>query len=486
MEGKLSLVGSKAFHRRTFLGLGCLLVVLTCLVVSPRCVQAQESYIVINIPTFTLALYENSTLVRTYPIAVGNRFSPSRIGKTEIINKVVNPTYYPPNWYEKGLEPIPPGPDNPVGTRWLGLGFPGYGIHGTNAPGSIGKDVSLGCIRMHNADVEELATRVRIGTPVYFVYEPIVVKREVPGSDYLIAVYPDIYQRGVISLEHALEILAEAGVEGDIDTAVLAEFLHLADGKDKPVPYRTTLRWKGQELGRAVVLGEEIYVLPETLKDIVNWRVDSSVAGASPVVLPTRRLAGRNHVLLQAAANHLGAIVTGGKEGVELTTITVAAKGEEKALWPRLVDRDLLVPVEAAAALVGANVRGQGRSQYGRLQRVAAMLGAQAQWQWPQEKATIAFPTVELEGNIVGHGLIGYGEIWLPLNPIRALLPQLEMKVLGEVVWLELQGGGAGFAAWRRQEQLYVPFSKVAPLMTHWIFAWDPNHNRIKLWRWDR
>jgi hypothetical protein len=58
------------------------------------------------------------------------------------------------------------GPANPLGTRWMGLGYKGYGIHGTNMPLSIGKAASHGCIRMRNQDVEDLFERVQIGDPV--------------------------------------------------------------------------------------------------------------------------------------------------------------------------------------------------------------------------------------------------------------------------------------------------------------------------------
>ena len=61
---------------------------------------------------------------------------------------------------------MPPGPDNPLGTRWMGLTAPGVGIHGTDAPASIGYSVSHGCIRMQIPEAEWLFERVQIGTPV--------------------------------------------------------------------------------------------------------------------------------------------------------------------------------------------------------------------------------------------------------------------------------------------------------------------------------
>ena len=66
---------------------------------------------------------------------------------------------------------IPPGPGNPVGTRWIGLDKKGYGIHGTNAPHSIGKAASHGCIRMRQHDLEELFATVRGGDQVEIIGE---------------------------------------------------------------------------------------------------------------------------------------------------------------------------------------------------------------------------------------------------------------------------------------------------------------------------
>jgi len=76
---------------------------------------------------------------------------------------VANPTYHHDG------KTIPPGPHNPVGTRWMGLSIKGYGIHGTNEPKSIGKAASHGCIRMAKADLEELYPLVQVGDTVEIV-----------------------------------------------------------------------------------------------------------------------------------------------------------------------------------------------------------------------------------------------------------------------------------------------------------------------------
>ena len=124
--------------------------------------------VVVNIPAMSLELFENNELVRSYRIAVGKRSTPTPIGTFRIANQAKNPTWYGPN-----KEVVKPGPANPVGTRWIGLDKKGYGIHGTNAPKSIGRAASHGCIRMRRQDVEELFTLVRVGDGVTIVYETV-------------------------------------------------------------------------------------------------------------------------------------------------------------------------------------------------------------------------------------------------------------------------------------------------------------------------
>jgi len=116
--------------------------------------------VVISIPDRKLALIENDQIVRIYPVAVGAPVSPSPVGSFSIVNRVANPTYY------KTGKVIGPGSANPVGTRWIGLSAKGYGIHGTDAPASIGFAKSHGCIRLRNRDIEQLFDRVRAGDVV--------------------------------------------------------------------------------------------------------------------------------------------------------------------------------------------------------------------------------------------------------------------------------------------------------------------------------
>jgi len=116
----------------------------------------------------TLRLYNGRRLVRAFPVATGQSIYPTPAGVWSIASKQRNPWWYPPTYdtWAKGLKPVPPGPSNPLGTRWMGLTAPGVGIHGTDADTSIGYSASHGCIRMHVPDAEWLFERVPVGTPV--------------------------------------------------------------------------------------------------------------------------------------------------------------------------------------------------------------------------------------------------------------------------------------------------------------------------------
>jgi lipoprotein-anchoring transpeptidase ErfK/SrfK len=116
--------------------------------------------IIVSVPDRKLALVEDGVVKAVFPVAVGKERTPSPSGSFRIVNRVSNPTYY----HEGKV--IPPGPANPVGTRWMGLSDRGYGIHGTNVPGSIGKAASHGCIRMAKRDLERLFAMVRVGDEV--------------------------------------------------------------------------------------------------------------------------------------------------------------------------------------------------------------------------------------------------------------------------------------------------------------------------------
>lgn len=129
--------------------------------------MALGGQVVVDLGDLHLYLYRGDKLYRSYRIAVGQPAYPTPTGSFVVVNKQVDPTWIPPDSdWARGAEPIPPGPDNPLGTRWIGLSYPGVGIHGTPDDASIGSYASHGCIRMHIPDVEDLYERVVVGMPV--------------------------------------------------------------------------------------------------------------------------------------------------------------------------------------------------------------------------------------------------------------------------------------------------------------------------------
>lgn len=127
--------------------------------------------IVIRRESKELRLYAGATLKRVFHVATGQSSYPTPLGRWTIVNKQRDPWWYPPQGsaWAAGKEPVPPGPGNPLGTRWMGLSAPLVGIHGTPDAASIGYSASHGCVRMLISQAEWLFDRVEIGTPVFIV-----------------------------------------------------------------------------------------------------------------------------------------------------------------------------------------------------------------------------------------------------------------------------------------------------------------------------
>jgi lipoprotein-anchoring transpeptidase ErfK/SrfK len=129
-----------------------------------------RAVIVIDRAKNMLFLYKDTKPWRTFKVATGQAAYPTPQGRFEIVVKWTNPWWYPPaSPWAAGESPVPPGPGNPLGTRWMGLSASGVGIHGTPRPESLGYSLSHGCIRMLIPQAEWLFERVGIGTPVFIV-----------------------------------------------------------------------------------------------------------------------------------------------------------------------------------------------------------------------------------------------------------------------------------------------------------------------------
>jgi lipoprotein-anchoring transpeptidase ErfK/SrfK len=126
--------------------------------------------IVIHRGSNRLNLFRGAKPWRSFRVATGQAQYPTPTGSFRIVVMQRNPWWRPPDSdWAKGLDPIPPGPGNPLGTRWMGLSAPLVGIHGTPDAASIGYSASHGCIRMLISDATWLFDHVRIGTTVLIV-----------------------------------------------------------------------------------------------------------------------------------------------------------------------------------------------------------------------------------------------------------------------------------------------------------------------------
>ena len=127
--------------------------------------------LVIQTASHRLSFYEGPTLVNSFTVATGQSAYPTPSGQWTVVDMQRDPWWIPPPnaAWAQGAKPIPPGPGNPLGTRWMGLSAPGVGIHGTPDAASLGYSQSHGCIRMAIPDAEWVFTRVHIGTPVFTV-----------------------------------------------------------------------------------------------------------------------------------------------------------------------------------------------------------------------------------------------------------------------------------------------------------------------------
>jgi lipoprotein-anchoring transpeptidase ErfK/SrfK len=133
--------------------------------------DAFGTVLVVRTGTNVLEVYKGQRLVRTFGVATGSPEFATPTGRTSVTLKRYRPTWVNPgsDWGKSMPAKIGPGPDNPLGTRALNLGFPNIRIHGTPAASSIGYSVSHGCIRMRMPDVEALYDMVPQGATVFIV-----------------------------------------------------------------------------------------------------------------------------------------------------------------------------------------------------------------------------------------------------------------------------------------------------------------------------
>ncbi len=157
--------------------------------------------ITINVPQRMLFYFREGRLVRHFPVGLGRPDRPTPTGPFKIVAKIENPTWYvPPSIQDERQREgqvvktcVPAGPDNPLGTHWLGLSIPRFGIHGTNDPTGIYRFDLYGCIVGNNEDVAQLFDDVAVGTAGVLVYRRLLIARV--GDQIFLEDHPDIYRR---------------------------------------------------------------------------------------------------------------------------------------------------------------------------------------------------------------------------------------------------------------------------------------------------
>jgi len=248
--------------------------------------QAHKMKIMINIPSRLLTLFSDDKAVRMYAVGIGRIDSPKPVGEYQILSKEVNPT-----WIKPGEEvvKIESGPDNPLGYRWMQIEG-NYGIHGTNQPNSIGGYVSNGCIRMREADVEELYDLVPIGTPVSIIYKRLVIEK---SSDKVVTfyIYPDEYHSQPLDIQAVNKKLAEFGVDRFVSDEKISDKLLAVNGEATFIGKAFSVMVKDQKLDTAgVVQGGMVYlpVIPiaSELKVAVTWNKDSRLLSTAYGTVP--------------------------------------------------------------------------------------------------------------------------------------------------------------------------------------------------------
>jgi L,D-transpeptidase ErfK/SrfK len=195
--------------------------------------EAEPEGLVINVPEMRLYDYTRGPEPEIYAVAVGDPEDPTPIGDFVVGQKRIDPAWNVPESIreEKPELPavVPPGPDNPLGSRWLTIGSSSYGIHGTNVRWSIGRLATHGCVRLYEEDVLELYERVPEGTRLQIVYQPFKWGRE--GGRLVLEAHPDLYGQVPDRLAAALSALGAQGLLDALDLARVWRVVEEARGE---------------------------------------------------------------------------------------------------------------------------------------------------------------------------------------------------------------------------------------------------------------
>ncbi len=197
---------------------------------------ANGAALIINIPQRMLFHFVDGELLHAFPIAAGQPGWKTPLGDFTVVTVEENPTWdVPPSIQEEMrrsgkpvVTKVPPSPDNPLGEYWIGLSMPGIGIHGTNAPASIYKLVTHGCIRVHPDLIEDLFHEIEPGIKGRIIYKPTLVTRI--GSSVFVESHPDAYKKESDPMAGVLDKARREGFLNLMDVAVVKETIRKHEG----------------------------------------------------------------------------------------------------------------------------------------------------------------------------------------------------------------------------------------------------------------
>ncbi len=197
--------------------------------------NADPAGLVINVPEMRLYDFTAGPEPEVFAIAIGDAFDPTLLGEYRVGAKRENPTWHVPKSIlderPDQTPVVPPGPDNPLGSRWMTIGSTTYGIHGTNVRWSIGRLATHGCIRLYEDEIQRLYERIPSGTRLQILYQPYKWGRD--GATLHLEAHPDPYARAPDRLATALEQPRALGLVQHVDLGLVRRVVE--EGRGVPV-----------------------------------------------------------------------------------------------------------------------------------------------------------------------------------------------------------------------------------------------------------
>ena len=316
--------------------------------------QAASHQIVVNLPSRTLELYKDNILVKEYQVAIGKPDTPTPTGDFSIIEKEIDPAWYPPG---KNYV-VPSGPENPLGYRWMGLGDL-YGIHGTNAPWSIGLAISNGCIRMQESDAEELFDLIDCDTPVKIEYERVKVRISASG-EATIGIYPDVYNQQQVTRADVKEALQQASLDNLVDDEFLDTLIKTVPDHQVVFAQLHNLKINGDLRPEHIVAREgkkciPVLALADSLRTSVQWNAVSRTVTRQNQTVPGVKLGDKIYVTADQVPMLFGGRETwnDGENCLDLLLPVARLDGQIVSGDIQRMDNVLVVPALAIANELG-------------------------------------------------------------------------------------------------------------------------------------